>query len=103
MKRHIYEYMQRTGRMKRRDVLKGMGATGGLAAFSGVATGTSVRPAWAGGHDDHPICQQHGFFEVVGDEAGASHECRRLAFNFERGWRCLSGLYSRAGRKEKRR
>jgi len=50
MKQQIYNYLQRTGKLKRRDVLKGVGATTGLAAFSGVATGTSVRPAWAAGH-----------------------------------------------------
>jgi len=51
MRRELYEYMRRAGKMQRRDVLKGIGATGTLAAFSGVATGTSVRPAWAASHD----------------------------------------------------
>ena len=50
MRKDLYEHMRRAGKMRRRDVLKGIGATGTLAAFSGVATGTSVRPAWAGGH-----------------------------------------------------
>ena len=50
MRVEIYEYLRRTGKLRRRDVLKGMGATAGLAAFSGVSTGTSVRPAWAAGH-----------------------------------------------------
>ena len=47
MKREIYDYMLRAGKIRRRDVLKGVGATGTLAAFSGVSTGISVRPAWA--------------------------------------------------------
>ncbi len=50
MKKHIYDRLVRSGRLRRRDMLKGMGATGALAAFSGVATGTSVRPAWAAAH-----------------------------------------------------
>ena len=50
MRKDLYNYMRRTGKMRRRDVLKGIGATGTLAAFSGVATGTSVRPAWAAAH-----------------------------------------------------
>ncbi|NND19363.1 MAG: extracellular solute-binding protein [Silicimonas sp.] len=52
MRREIYDYMRRTGKLKRRDVLRGIGATGTMAAFSGVATGTSVRPAWAASHAD---------------------------------------------------
>ncbi|MBT8417082.1 MAG: extracellular solute-binding protein, partial [Silicimonas sp.] len=52
MRREIYDYMRRTGKLKRRDVLRGIGATGTMAAFSGVATGTSVRPAWAANHAD---------------------------------------------------
>ena len=51
MRREIYNAMLRSGKIRRRDVLKGLGATGTLAAFSGVATGTSVRPAWAAGHE----------------------------------------------------
>ncbi len=50
MKRNMYDYMRRAGKMQRRDVLKGMGAAGGLAAFSGVSTGIGARPAWADGH-----------------------------------------------------
>ena len=50
MKTSVYNYMKRAGKMQRRDVLKGLGAAGTMAAFSGVATGTSVRPAWAASH-----------------------------------------------------
>lgn len=50
MRKDLYDHMRRAGKMRRRDVLKGIGATGTLAAFSGVATGASVRPAWAAGH-----------------------------------------------------
>ena len=50
MRKDLYEQMRRAGKIRRRDVLKGIGATGTLAAFSGVATGASVRPAWAAGH-----------------------------------------------------
>ena len=50
MRREIYEHFCRTGKVRRRDVLKGIGATGTLAALSGVATGTAVRPAWAASH-----------------------------------------------------
>lgn len=51
MKTSVYNYMKRAGKMQRRDVLKGLGATGTMAAFSGVATGASVRPVWAASHD----------------------------------------------------
>ena len=47
MRKEVYNYLQRTGRMKRRDVLKGMAGAGSVAAFSGVFTGASVRPVWA--------------------------------------------------------
>ena len=50
MKSSIYNYMKRAGKMQRRDVLKGLGAAGTMAAFSGVATGASVRPVWAASH-----------------------------------------------------
>ncbi len=50
MKKHIYDQLVRSGKLGRRDMLKGMGATGAMAAFSGVATGASVRPAWAAAH-----------------------------------------------------
>ena len=50
MRPEIYNHMKRTGKLRRRDVLKGMGATSAMAAFSGVATGISARPAWAAGH-----------------------------------------------------
>ena len=50
MKKSVYNYMKRAGKMQRRDVLKGLGAAGTMAAFSGVATGASVRPAWAASH-----------------------------------------------------
>jgi multiple sugar transport system substrate-binding protein len=50
MKTSVYNYMKRAGKMQRRDVLKGLGAAGTMAAFSGVATGASVRPVWAASH-----------------------------------------------------
>ena len=51
MKTSVYNYMKRAGKIQRRDVLKGLGATGTMAAFSGVATGAGVRPVWAASHD----------------------------------------------------
>lgn len=51
MKTSVYNYMKRAGKIRRRDVLKGLGATGTMAAFSGVATGAGVRPVWAASHD----------------------------------------------------
>ena len=51
MRPEIYNYMKRAGKLRRRDVLKGIGATGTMAAFAGVSTGASVRPAWAAAHD----------------------------------------------------
>ena len=50
MKTSVYNYMKRAGKMQRRDMLKGLGAAGTMAAFSGVATGASVRPVWAASH-----------------------------------------------------
>ena len=50
MKTSVYNYMKRAGKIQRRDVLKGLGATGTMAAFSGVATGAGVRPVWAASH-----------------------------------------------------
>ena len=50
MKTSVYNYMKRAGKIQRRDVLKGLGATGTMAAFSGVATGARVRPVWAASH-----------------------------------------------------
>ncbi|MDE0694659.1 MAG: substrate-binding domain-containing protein, partial [Boseongicola sp.] len=50
MKASVYNYMKRAGKIQRRDVLKGLGAASTMAAFSGVATGASVRPAWAASH-----------------------------------------------------
>ncbi len=50
MRRDLYNYMMRTGKLGRRDVLKGAAATAGLSAFAGVSTGISVRPAWADAH-----------------------------------------------------
>ena len=50
MKTSVYNYMKRAGKMQRRDLLKGLGAAGTMAAISGVATGASVRPAWAASH-----------------------------------------------------
>ena len=50
MRPEIYNYMKRTGKLRRRDVLKGIGATSTMAAFAGVSTGASVRPAWAAAH-----------------------------------------------------
>jgi len=51
MKTGIYNYMKRAGKLRRRDMLKGLTATGAMTAFSGVATGAVVRPAWAASHD----------------------------------------------------
>ena len=50
MKVGLYNHMLRSGKISRRNMLKGAAATGTLAAFSGVSTGISVRPAWADGH-----------------------------------------------------
>ncbi len=50
MKREIYNAMLSRGKIRRRDMLKGMAGAGTLAAFSGVSTGVGVRPAWAGSH-----------------------------------------------------
>ena len=47
MKTDLYNYALRSGRIKRRDLLKSAGAMGTLAAFSGVATGMGARPVWA--------------------------------------------------------
>ncbi len=51
MRLEIYDAMLRTGKISRRNVLKGATATAGAAALGGVFTGTSVRPAWAAGHE----------------------------------------------------
>ncbi|MCY3995587.1 MAG: extracellular solute-binding protein [Rhodobacter sp.] len=51
MKTGVYNYMKRAGKLRRRDMLKGLTATGAVTAFSGVATGAGVRPAWAASHD----------------------------------------------------
>jgi len=51
MKTGIYNYMKRAGKLRRRDMLKGLTVTGAMTAFSGVATGAVVRPAWAASHD----------------------------------------------------
>ncbi len=51
MKTGIYNYMKRAGKLGRRDMLKGLTATGAMTALSGVATGAVVRPAWAASHD----------------------------------------------------
>ncbi|MEL6168714.1 MAG: twin-arginine translocation signal domain-containing protein [Pseudomonadota bacterium] len=51
MRREIYDYMMRAGKLSRRNMLKGMAATGAATAAGGVFTGTSVRPAWAAGHE----------------------------------------------------
>ncbi len=50
MKVEIYNALMARSAMTRRGLLKGAAGMGGLAAFSGVSTGVSVRPAWAGGH-----------------------------------------------------
>ncbi len=47
VKVEIYNHLQRTGKLSRRNMLKGMAGVGAMAAVSGAATGTSVRPAWA--------------------------------------------------------
>ncbi len=52
MRVELYEAMRRAGKISRRGVLKGATATAGAAALGGVFTGTSVRPAWAAGHED---------------------------------------------------
>ncbi|PRX37236.1 multiple sugar transport system substrate-binding protein [Meinhardsimonia xiamenensis] len=51
MRREIYEAMMKAGKISRRNMLKGAAATGAVAAFSGVSTGVSVRPAWAAAHE----------------------------------------------------
>ena len=50
MRREIYNAMLRSGKISRRNMLKGAGATAAVAATGGVFTGASVRPAYAAGH-----------------------------------------------------
>ncbi|RMH50985.1 MAG: extracellular solute-binding protein [Alphaproteobacteria bacterium] len=47
MKVEIYNAIMRRQRMTRRSVLRGAAGLGAMAALGGVATGVSVRPAWA--------------------------------------------------------
>ena len=47
MKVELYNHLLRSGRIRRRDMLKGMAGMGTLGAMSGVATGIGLRPAWA--------------------------------------------------------
>ena len=50
MKVDVYNHLLRTGRISRRNILKGMASTGALAAASGVMTTASLRPASAASH-----------------------------------------------------
>ena len=51
MRREIYNSMLRMGKISRRNMLKGAGASAAVAATGGVFTGASVRPAYAAGHE----------------------------------------------------
>ncbi|MDJ0824582.1 MAG: extracellular solute-binding protein [Rhodobacter sp.] len=51
MRRDIYDAIVRSGKINRRTMLKGASATAATAALGGVFTGTSVRPAYAAGHE----------------------------------------------------
>ncbi len=52
MRPDLYNALLRAGKINRRSMLRGMGATAAATAAGGVFTGASVRPAWAAAHED---------------------------------------------------
>ncbi len=50
MKVELYNQIVKRQKMSRRSILQGAASVGAMAAMGGVATGTSVRPAWAAAH-----------------------------------------------------